>query len=121
MNCIIKKCCRNIVSDELTFSKEHIFPESIGGTITTNEVCTFCNSYLKNNIDKYLTDNFFIASERFLLKLKGKKGYLPNPLKDCVHPEDSSKKMQYIMDADGKPEQIRTVPFLRTFVKDEKK
>lgn len=121
MNCIIKKCCRNIVSDELTFSKEHIFPESIGGTIVTNEVCTFCNSYLGSNVDKYLTDNFFIASERFFLKLKGKKGYLPNPLKYCVHPEDSSKKMQYIMNDDGKPEQIRTVPFLITFEKDGKK
>lgn len=121
MNCIIKKCCSNIAPDELTFSKEHIFPESIGGTITTNEVCSFCNSYLGSNVDKYLTDNFFVASERLFLKLKGKKGYLPNPLKDCVYSEDDSKKIQYLMNDEGKPKQIRTVPFLRTLERDGNK
>lgn len=121
MICIIRKSCIHIPIEELIISKEHIFPESIGGTITTNQVCKLCNNYLGSNVDKFLTDNFFVASERLLHKLKGKKGNLPNPLKDGVLSEDNSKKIQYLMDDYGKPKQIRTVPYFRDFEKDGKK
>lgn len=120
-DCLIKKCCSNILIDELSFSKEHIFPESIGGTIITDQVCSLCNSYLGSQVDKYLTDNFLISSERLFHNLKGKKGYLPNPLKDGVLSDDNSKKVQYLIDDHGKPKQLRTVPYFQVFEKEGKK
>jgi len=49
----LKYCIFCFRSDlEVEFSKEHIFPQSIGGTLFINEVCKICNSALGRYIDK---------------------------------------------------------------------
>jgi len=60
-------------------SVEHVFPESLGGTITMIEVCRTCNSRIGTQVDRYLTDHWAIQNDRLLKGLRGKDGKLPNP------------------------------------------
>ena len=48
----MKKCiiCKKIKEDG-EFNKEHIIPESIGGSLTIENVCKECNSKLGEEID----------------------------------------------------------------------
>ncbi|MDL5246391.1 HNH endonuclease [Leptospira weilii] len=55
-NCAI---CKREFSDKIRPSREHLFPESIGGTVTVFGIyCIECNSTLGNGIDKDLFENF---------------------------------------------------------------
>jgi hypothetical protein len=45
-------------------SVEHVFPEAIGGTITTDRVCEPCNSFLGREVDVRLTDHPAILIKR---------------------------------------------------------
>jgi hypothetical protein len=71
--CII---CRKQKTD---FSDEHVIPDSIGGYYHIYNVCVTCNSKLGNAVDSKLINHKFIEFQRHLLKLKGKKGNIPNP------------------------------------------
>lgn len=71
--------CRKELSED-NFSKEHIFPESIGGNLIIKNVCSVCNSYLGRNIDKHLVDNFIIKMIRAGLEIKNKSNNLTTPL-----------------------------------------
>ncbi|EKR66158.1 HNH endonuclease [Leptospira weilii str. 2006001853] len=55
-NCAI---CKREFSNKIKPSREHLFPESIGGTITVFGIyCIKCNSTLGKGIDKDLFENF---------------------------------------------------------------
>jgi len=64
-------------SSERPPSLEHIFPLAIGGTITTNRVCSACNSVLGSRVDAALTDFLPIRSRRAKLGLAGHRGEPP--------------------------------------------
>lgn len=90
-------------------SIEHIFPESIGGTIVLNDMCKQCNSHIGEHIDSPLVNNWFIESKRLLLKIPGKKGSIPNPLENGTFSSDPDQKVKYRM-KNGKPESVYVVP-----------
>jgi hypothetical protein len=59
---------------------EHVFPEAIGGTLTTTRVCTDCNSTLGSQVDAKLTGFPTVVMRRWELKLPGYSGKVPDPL-----------------------------------------
>ncbi|MHC1738813.1 MAG: HNH endonuclease [Ignavibacteriaceae bacterium] len=111
--CIL--CSKDFEDSERTV--EHIFPESIGGNICISEVCKVCNSHLGENVDAPMINSFPIEAKRQLLKLAGKKGYIPNPLENGFLSTDPNQKVKYIF-KDGSPESLYVVPYFR-YVKDE--
>ena len=94
--CII---CLNNFEDEFK-SIEHVFPESIGGCITTDRVCKSCNDHLGSFVDSHLVNHWFIQLYRLLYKLPGKNGKLPNPFGEGVLKDDSSQKIRYLISDD---------------------
>lgn len=66
--CIICKEWKN----ESEFNKEHIIPESIGGSLIIDNVCKECNNKLGNTTDNILTENFLIKGELVRRKIKNK-------------------------------------------------
>ena len=67
--CIICKKNKN----ENQFNKEHILPESIGGSLTIDNVCKSCNTKLGNEIDSKIINDFLIKGEIVGNKIKNKK------------------------------------------------
>ena len=74
-------------------SKEHVFPESLGGTFSINKVCIHCNNRLGNEVDHHLVNHAYIKGQRLLKSLKGKSGYIPNPIAVGTLANDSSQKI----------------------------
>lgn len=72
--CII---CRK---ENVELTDEHIIPDSIGGLIHSYRVCKVCNSELGQHVDNLLVNNFLVKFHRFLHKIPGKSGFIPNPL-----------------------------------------
>lgn len=105
MECIF---CRNRKSED-DFSKEHIFPDSIGGTLCIDSVCKDCNDYLGHSIDNHLCDHLLIQFERLLRKIPGKSGKIPNPLEKGVLADGSGRTI-YKINSEGKPEGVYLVP-----------
>lgn len=87
MQCIICK------KERKKFSEEHIFPESIGGSLIINSVCKSCNDKLGRNVDSHLVNNKLIEFERMNLGIAGKKGKIPNPLKKGFLSDDPSQEV----------------------------
>jgi hypothetical protein len=50
--------------EEKDSSVEHVFPEAIGGALTTDRVCRACNSFLGTKVDARLTDHPSILVKR---------------------------------------------------------
>ncbi len=93
------------------FTREHIFPESIGGSMyLKNCVCKSCNSFLGSNVDGYLTDHYLIQMRRLLYRLPGKSGEIPNPLENGTLLNESGQKVKYILNEDGKPKELYLIP-----------
>lgn len=61
-------------------SIEHVIPQSIGGTATTERVCKECNSFLGSRIDAPLIDFLPIQHRRAELGLASYSGKVPNQL-----------------------------------------
>jgi hypothetical protein len=59
-------------------SREHIFPLAIGGTITTERVCTSCNSILGSRVDSALNNFLPVRARRAELQLAGNSGEPPS-------------------------------------------
>ena len=76
----IKGHCIICHQDDVELSDEHVIPDAIGGYIHCFKVCKECNSHLGENVDSHLLNHFLIIGSRYLHKLKGKKGSIPNPL-----------------------------------------
>ncbi len=81
------------------FNKEHVFPESIGGSLTINDVCTTCNSYLGRCVDNHLVDHLFIKSERMTHQLSSKGRSIPNPFGIGIM--DDGTKVQFTPGENG--------------------
>ena len=69
----MKKCiiC-NKIKDNNDFNKEHIIPESIGGSLTIENVCKACNNKLGKEIDSKIIDDFLIKGQVVGNKIKNK-------------------------------------------------
>ncbi|MGB3203979.1 MAG: HNH endonuclease [Crinalium sp.] len=91
----MKKCiiCKFDKSSE-SFSEEHIFPDSIGGTIILDSVCKECNDFLGHSVDSYLVNHLGIQLSRSVLKISGKKGKVPNPLEKGTFVDDDGTIQQ---------------------------
>lgn len=90
----MKKCiiCRKSKSD---FNDEHVIPDSLGGYYHIDSVCTECNGKLGEKVDTKLINHKFIEFQRHLLRLKGKKGHIPNPFAgDQKMADDVSQKVR---------------------------
>jgi len=97
--CII---CRE---EKNEFSDEHVIPDAIGGYYHISSVCKDCNSVMGNKVDNKLVDHMFSKYLRFLKKLKGKSGDVPNPFTGTHHLEnDDSRKFQLRNDKKSKLE-----------------
>ncbi|MEH2056079.1 MAG: HNH endonuclease [Nostoc sp.] len=104
MQCII--CKEN--KSATNFSKEHIFPDSIGGNITLDCVCKICNDILGSSIDSKLTNHEFVQLIRLALKIPGKSGKIPNPLYES-YIAGTQEKIRYILDNFGNPKELQQV------------
>ena len=85
------------------FSKEHVFPEAIGGSYLIFTVCRDCNSLLGHSVDPLLTEHPFIQFERHILRISGKSGKIPFPLKNGVLTEDTATEVRIEMNHAGIP------------------
>jgi hypothetical protein len=101
--------------DENKKTQEHIFPDSIGGTISLWDLCKKCNDHLGRFVDSPLVNNWFIASHRLVLKIRGKSGKIPNPLSNGILANDSTKKIQYKLH-DGLPDYLYLVPNVNRWI-----
>lgn len=72
--------CLICLGDLLAATEEHIFPEAVGGTLVTQEVCKPCNDYLGSDVDAPVVGTFLVQIIRLCLGLEG-KGAIPNPFK----------------------------------------
>src|SRR5687767_787914 len=106
MRCIF---CRFDKPDH-QFSIEHVFPESLGGTLTTADVCKDCNDRLGHSVDTTLTQHKLIQMARMTLGLAGKTGQVPNPIERGVLRDDPDHKLVYKVDPAASPTQLYTVP-----------
>lgn len=109
------RCIICLATDPPTeFTEEHIFPEALGGTLTTNNVCKPCNDLLGHTVDEPLVNHTLVALIRRNLKLAGKKGKLPNPFEHATLGDDSEHKVRYapVPGASGL-QKIYTVPSLK--------
>jgi hypothetical protein len=113
MKCII---CAEDKSEE-SFTKEHVFPESIGGTLTV-DACRSCNPYLGHNIDSHLANHPFVQLARLHLKLPGKKGEIPNPLERGTVSNDPGQKVQFRF-VKGEPKGLYFIPRIKREMKDQ--
>ena len=70
----MKKCiiCKKTKNNN-EFNKEHILPESIGGSLTIDNVCESCNSKLGEEIDSKIINDFLIKGKIVGNKIKNKK------------------------------------------------
>lgn len=90
-------------------SKEHIFPDSLGGLLIINDVCKECNDELGGKVDYHLVDHGLMQLARFTKGLKGKKGTIPNPLGVGKSIDDSDITLRYKHKSDGTPESLYVV------------
>ncbi len=89
--CIL--CKQGFHDDNAT--EEHIFPESLGGTLTLREVCVRCNSHLGRTADGYLVDHPYMQWSRRRFKLAGKSGRIPNPLENGNVAGDPARRVRW--------------------------
>ena len=108
LKCIL--CLADFPSEQLT--KEHVFPEAIGGRFCIRRLCKACNSHLGQKVDSSLTEHFLIVLERFILRLQG-KGAVPNPFKTGTLSTTDGQKVDILADGLGDLTGIRFVPDIR--------
>lgn len=97
MRCII---CLAEKSDQ-EMSREHVFPESIGGSLTNQRVCKDCNSHLGSKVDILLTNHLLVQCRREEFSIPGKSGKIPNPIRRGVLADEPSQSVDYVLDKDG--------------------
>src|SRR2546421_12555497 len=89
-------------------SEEHVFADALGGVLTTDRVCAECNSYLGTKVDAPLIDSPRVLMRRWTLKIKGRAGKLPDPLRQFgtgVLAADPTQKIRAKVDSKtGRPD-----------------
>lgn len=113
MKCIICK------QQKENLTKEHIFPDAIGGTLITTNVCKSCNDRLGHSIDHHLVNHWLIQSERMLLKIGGKSGIIPNPLEKGVLANDPNQRIDYRFSKDGEPKEVYILPKVEKIINED--
>lgn len=106
MKCII---CKNEKPIEV-FTDEHVFPDSIGGTLIIKSVCKECNDKLGNSVDKHLVNHWLTQGQRQILRILGKSGKIPNPLEKGKLSDDLSQEVRYFFDEKGDSKELYLVP-----------
>lgn len=59
-------------------NKEHVFPQSIGGSFWFYQPCVACNSKLGSSVDSLLTDHPLVIMRRARFGIEGQKGAIPD-------------------------------------------
>ncbi len=91
-------CFKN--DTEVEFTKEHIIPQNIGGTLYIEDVCKICNSGLGSKIDSEILKHLSILEAFDKLKIKyNKEGILKNYYKMTGHSDNFELPFTY---TDGK-------------------
>lgn len=93
--------CIFCLEDLLHPTEEHVFPESVGGTLVTNQVCKLCNDYLGSDVDAPLVNTFLVQAIRLCLGLEGKTG-TPNPLVKGALAANPKQAVHLPLDSEGK-------------------
>lgn len=96
--------------EEKTPSKEHVFPDSLGGLLVIHDVCKECNDKLGGKVDYHLVDHGLMQLARLAKRLKGKKGTIPNPLSVGKSIDDPDMTLRYKHTNDGIPKTLYVVP-----------
>jgi hypothetical protein len=108
MRCIV--CLKDMSPTEIT--KEHVFPEAIGGRLTIKTVCKACNSVLGSKVDSLLTDHWLILGQRQQFKLVGKSGKIKNTIERGVLVKDPSHLIVCINNVEGEAHEFYSIPFI---------
>lgn len=91
-------------------SEEHIFPDSIGGSLIINNVCKVCNEQIGRNVDSHLVNHLLMQFARLTKKIKGKTGKIPNPLGKGFLKGENDVELHYRFDEGGNPNSLYVVP-----------
>lgn len=87
--CII---CRNPPNISNPLTKEHIVPESIGGSLTIDRVCKNCNSTMGSDFEGEVVNYFFFKAIRHTNQIPAKRGRsVAHPLKGIYASSNGSK------------------------------
>jgi HNH endonuclease len=109
VRCLI--CLKHKPREEFTL--EHIFPESVGGTLTTRQVCKPCNDRLGHSVDCTVTDHALVQLARMALGIAGKTGHIPNPLERGYLGDNPQHKVSLRADpVGGGPLTAYTIPIV---------
>ena len=82
-------------------SEEHIFPESIGGSLKINNICTDCNNKIGRTIDCNLSDSFIVLMMMYLLKIKGKNKKIKTDFYNKALISEDGNKYEYVFNENG--------------------
>ncbi|WP_298473583.1 HNH endonuclease [uncultured Psychrobacillus sp.] len=88
---------------------EHIFPDSLGGLLTIDEVCKSCNDQLGSKVDQALVNHELMQLARFTKKIKGKTGKIPNPI-GVGRLKDGGDIVHNRVNKNGDPDSLYIVP-----------
>jgi hypothetical protein len=95
-------CIRCMLTlDDGKRSEEHVFPESIGGSLTLTELCKACNDEWGHSVDVHLVEHLYCQIARFHHQLPGKSGDIPNPFKEGRLAADLTMRMVTGIAPDG--------------------
>ncbi|MDC5806834.1 HNH endonuclease [Vibrio europaeus] len=84
---------------------EHIVPENIGGCLTAKNVCKHCNSKMGSGFEARASKNLTFQLPRYVGKIEGKNGSIPNPFIHRGEKEELGGK--YVVQEDLS---VKTVP-----------
>ncbi len=104
--------------EKLSFSDEHVIPESLGGFYHIYSVCTKCNSKLGATVDSKLVNHTLSDFLRFHFRIKGKgkNGKIPNPFAGIYSIRNNpEKKFEIKLDSN-----FEIVPYLIPLIKQNK-
>ena len=98
----MKKCiiC-NELKEKNEFSKEHIIPKALNGSLTIDNVCKDCNYFLGQHVDHLITDNFFIEDKKLEYKIKGRRKKLKHPFGKGIIDDGTGREAVFRADEKG--------------------
>lgn len=87
--------------DDADRSEEHVFPDSLGGTLKLFDLCVPCNSLWGRTVDAHLVNHHLCAIARFRHQIAGKSGTIPNPFREATLTADPNQRMLTGISIDG--------------------
>lgn len=94
-------------------SDEHVIPDSLNGYYHIYNVCTACNKNMGASVDGVLLNHKLTQLYRYVEKIKGKSGSIPNPFKEVrsMKDEPETKVKTEIKDGEIITKYIQNVTF----------